>query len=71
MVFAAMARILMQINSCLNPFIYASTIPAFKKVVKGYLVCKSDAKMEGPDHTHAPILARNTLQTNNTSFPML
>ena len=48
MVFAAMARILMQINSSLNPFIYASTIPAFKAVVKSYFACKFDVKMEQP-----------------------
>ena len=48
MVFAAIGRILMQINSSLNPFIYASTIPAFKAVVKSYFACKFDVKMEQP-----------------------
>ena len=65
MVFAALSRMLMQINSCLNPFIYASTIPAFKKVVKSYLVCKFDAKMEEPDeirtHSFGHSFGRNTL----------
>ena len=32
-VFVAIARFLMQINSCLNPFVYATTIPAFRKIV--------------------------------------
>ena len=25
-------------NSCVNPFIYAQTIPAFKELVRGYIL---------------------------------
>ena len=49
MVFAASSRILMLFNSTLNPFVYAFTIPAFKKFVKGYFACNFKIKMEQPD----------------------
>ena len=31
------ARLLFAINCCVNPFIYAQTIPAFKKIVQNYI----------------------------------
>ena len=34
----ATVRILFAINSCINPIIYAQTIPAFKDLVRGYIV---------------------------------
>jgi hypothetical protein len=30
-------RILVGINSCINPLVYAQTIPAFKDLVRGYI----------------------------------
>ena len=32
--FTWIARCLMQINSCVNPFIYAAVLPEFKKAVR-------------------------------------
>ena len=33
-------------GSCVNPFIYATTIPAFKEFVKGVFVCESSSKLD-------------------------
>ena len=37
--WAAIARVLLKINSCVNPFIYAWTIPEFRKIVRNILLC--------------------------------
>ena len=39
MAFTGIARILVQMNSCINPIIYASTIPAYKKLIRGLFSC--------------------------------
>ena len=49
--FIFIARILVQAGSSINPFIYATTIPRFKKSVSNYLGCfirnkKTDASLE-------------------------
>ena len=38
MMFCFISRILVQVGSCVNPFIYATTIPGFRKMVKNYFV---------------------------------
>ena len=32
-IIGGLANMLFSVNSCVNPFIYAQTIPAFKKIV--------------------------------------
>ena len=65
MVFAALSRILMLVNSTLNPFVYAVTIPAFKKFVKGYFGCNFKIKMEqpGPRSTYT-FSSKSNVQSN-------
>ena len=36
-IIEATVRVLLAINSSINPFIYAQTIPAFRDVVRGYI----------------------------------
>ena len=45
MAFTGTARILMQLNSCINPVIYASTIPAYKELARGLITCNLKKKM--------------------------
>ena len=40
---AALFSYLFAINSCVNPFVYAQTIPAFKEIVRSYF-CPQFAK---------------------------
>ena len=40
MAFTGVARLFMMMNSCINPIVYASTIPAFKDLVKATFSCK-------------------------------
>ncbi len=65
--FAAVARVLMLVNACLNPFIYASTLPAFKKVVKGYILCRFDAILEGLKEIRTPRMGRRVDHLTNTA----
>ena len=37
--FTGIARVMMQMNSCANPFVYASTIPTFKQIAKDFFTC--------------------------------
>ena len=37
--FTGVARLMMQMNSCANPFVYASTIPSFKQIAKDFFTC--------------------------------
>ena len=37
----------MQLNSCTNPIIYASTIPAFKRMARIIYKCGSDVELRG------------------------
>ena len=46
MLFNGIARLLMLINTCINPFVYATTIPAFKEIVKSLLRCNLANKMK-------------------------
>ena len=65
--FVALARTLMLINSCLNPFIYASTLPAFKKVATGYIMCKFESIVEGLKEIRTPRMGIRCYVTNTTS----
>ena len=47
MIFTAVARFLMQMNACVNPIVYATTIPAFRKVVKKIFSCNLVRKENG------------------------
>ena len=37
-IFCFTSRILVQIGSCINPFIYATTVPGFKKMVNNFSI---------------------------------
>ena len=65
--FVALARILELTNSCLNPFIYASTLPAFKKVATGYVLCKFESIVEGLREIRAPRMNMRCHVTHTTS----
>ena len=65
-VFVAMARFFMLINSCINPFIYASTLPAFKQIVKGYALCKFEVVLEGLREIRTPRMGRKAHDVKNT-----
>ena len=65
--FVALARILELTNSCLNPFIYASTLPAFKKVATGYVLCKFESIVDGLKEIAAPRISMRCHITNTTS----
>ena len=39
MAFTGIARLLMVVNTCTNPFIYATTIPEFKELSKALFTC--------------------------------
>ncbi len=45
MAFTGLSRIAVQLNSCINPIIYAATIPAYKQIVKGLMSCNIERKM--------------------------
>ena len=45
MAFTGTTRVLMLVNSCINPVIYASAVPAFKKLAKGLLRCNLARKL--------------------------
>jgi hypothetical protein len=59
----------MLVNASLNPFIYASTLPAFKKVVKGYVLCRFDAILEGLKEIRTPRMGRRAHHLTNTTSP--
>ena len=61
-----MARFFMLINSCINPFIYASTLPAFKQIVKGYALCKFEVVLEGLREIRTPRMGRKAHDVKNT-----
>ena len=61
-----MARFFMLINSCINPFIYASTLPAFKQIVKGYALCKFEVVLEGLKEIRTPRMGRKAHDVKNT-----
>ena len=59
----------MLINSSLNPFIYASTMPAFKMIVKRYMSCKfDDTNMEESGVRRTISLASRTYISTKSNF---
>ena len=40
MLVTGVVRTLMALNSCINPIVYATTIPEFKRLLKSSLMCK-------------------------------
>ena len=67
-VFAALSRYLLPIQSCLNPFVYASTIPAFRKIVKNIFKCNCAARDETENSKQAERLQR-VKGSNSTQTP--
>ena len=60
-------------GSCVNPFVYATTIPAFKEFIKGVFRCESSTKLD--DRVNKAMLRRTEsanadgkAQTKNTSL---
>ena len=39
-IFSTLSRHLLQLHSCLNPIIYATTVPAFKEKIKYFVCCR-------------------------------
>ena len=37
MIFTTLARLLMQLNACINPFVYATSVPGFRRLAKSML----------------------------------
>ena len=58
--FAAIARLLMLINTCINPFVYATSIPAFKELIKGLFACNLTRKMNDMKDKEEAITIRIT-----------
>ena len=46
MAFTVISRSLMLINTCINPVIYATTIPEFKEIIKAFFRCNHASKLE-------------------------
>ena len=63
--FIAIAQVLMQLNSCINPFIYAYSIPAFKKIVKQHFKRRFDCRNQESS------LFQNITKTNANSRSLL
>ena len=53
-------------NAFINPLVYATTIPAFKELIKGLFSCKLGSKLEDTEYTTAEIEAPMD-KTRNTS----
>ena len=64
MAFTGTVRILMQLNSCINPIIYASTIPAYKELVRGLFTCNVNKRMSEMEIKEIP--STTFPNTNNT-----
>ena len=46
-IFSTISRHLLQFHSCLNPIIYATTVPAFKDKIKKFVCCQSRHLKDG------------------------
>ena len=57
MAFTVTSRMLMLINTCINPIIYATTIPEFKEILKAFFRCNRTNKLEeiGQDTKEVPM----------------
>ena len=55
MAFAGVVHILWTMNSCINPLIYASTVPSFKEFIKRVFrrndSCKTGKRVKGTSQT--------------------
>ena len=64
--FCFISRILVQLGSCINPFIYATTIPGFKQIVKNSLINYGFSKGEVSILTMETTNNLNTKTKDNT-----
>ena len=56
-------------SSCVNPLIYAATIPAFKEFIKGVLFCESSGDLDNRvKNADMPSTAGSTLAESNTAY---
>ena len=46
MAFTVISRVLMLINTCIHPVIYATTIPEFKELLQAFFTCNLARKLE-------------------------
>ena len=69
MIFAAISRCLLQINSCLNPFVYATTIPAFRKIVDWMI--KNPCRCKDFGKTKTEVMRNAVSQTTQFQSPRL
>ena len=57
---------MMMINSCINPIVYTTTIPAFKTLVKGLLRCDLAGKLgEMVETSQAGTIRKKSTKHNN------
>ena len=70
MAFTRITQLLMLANSCINPLVYATTIPAFKTLIKDLLSgkCKLDTKLNDTEDTTEGL---NENETGTTRFGSL
>ena len=61
---AIISRVLWLTNCCINPVIYASTIPAFKKLIKELFTCNSSSN-ERHESGHELIGTVDTRENKN------
>ena len=66
MAFTGIARIVMQMNSCINPIIYASTIPTYRELVKGFITCNLGKKMSDIEMQDGPTSGKQQRITCNS-----
>ena len=63
---AALIQILWSMNSCINPLVYASTIPDFKDLIRRVLSCNSsdnDEHKSGQESKSMSDKRENTTQS--------
>ena len=64
MTFTWIAHCLMQINSCVNPFIYAAMLPEFKKLVRDSLSTNRSRRKRSNKSTKPYTGRQNQLTAN-------